>query len=474
MKHLVTFLLLLLSVAFLKAQTTPFSVAPDLFDQSEEDSLGLAAAPGTETITIFAPSDSTDKYSNGVVMTAFNGYLYCQWQSSAVDEDASDTWVAYSRSEDGITWSAPMVLAQTLDSGYCSSGGWWVNGDTLVAYLNTWPASVSPRGGYTRYTVSTDGLTWSAPQPVLMADGDTLMGIFEQDPHALPDGRIINAAHLQPGLVVSPIYTDDPSGVSGWIKADMTNNSVSSNVSRELEPSWYLRSDSVIVMTFRDQNSSYKRLASISADRGETWTRPTLTNMPDSRFKQSAGNLPDGAAFLVGNPKTFKTRIPLAVTLSPDGQYFNTAYLLRKGGEGIQPLRYEGLYKRLGYHYPKSLVYDGHLYVSYSTNKEDVEMTRVPIENLEIDTTTSGIFAPLADPGIHIPPQENGSVQVRLEHPPYVGLVRILTTSGQTIQQEEFHSGEFTLDMNAHSTGIYLIQVITLEGSKTIKYQDRN
>lgn len=57
MKHLVTFLLLLLSVAFLKAQTTPFSVAPDLFDQSEEDSLGLAAAPGTETITIFAPSD---------------------------------------------------------------------------------------------------------------------------------------------------------------------------------------------------------------------------------------------------------------------------------------------------------------------------------------------------------------------------------------------------------------------------------
>jgi len=58
---------------------------------------------------VFAPSDSTDKYSNGVVLIAFKDWLYCQWQTSATDGDAQDTWVAYGKSQDGINWSAPMT-----------------------------------------------------------------------------------------------------------------------------------------------------------------------------------------------------------------------------------------------------------------------------------------------------------------------------------------------------------------------------
>jgi hypothetical protein len=120
-----------------QAQNAPFTVKAGLFDQSDEDSLGLSLGIGTETATVFSPTDSTDKFSNGVVMLPFKGHLYCQWQSSALDEDAPDTWVAYSRSQDGITWTPPMELAASIDSGYSSSGGWWVNGDTLVAYINT-------------------------------------------------------------------------------------------------------------------------------------------------------------------------------------------------------------------------------------------------------------------------------------------------------------------------------------------------
>jgi hypothetical protein len=103
--------------------------------------------------------------------------------------------------------------------------------------------------------------------------------------------------------------------------------------------------------------------------------------MPDSRAKQSAGNLPDGTAFLVNAPRGDRVRIPLAVTLSRDGRRFDRAFLLR-GEVDRQPRRYEGLYKRDGYHYPKSLVWNGHLYVAYATNKEDVEITRVPLASL--------------------------------------------------------------------------------------------
>lgn len=134
-------------------------------------------------------------------------------------------------------------------------------------------------------------------------------------------------------------------------------------------------------MVFRDQDSSFRQLAAVSTDRGATWSTPVVTDMPDSRAKQSAGNLPDGTAFLVNEPSGSKRRVPLAVTLSRDGVLFDKMHLLR-GGTDLQTLRYPGKYKNPGYDYPKSVVWKGWLYVGYATNKEDVQLTRVPVERL--------------------------------------------------------------------------------------------
>ncbi|MDG4716797.1 exo-alpha-sialidase [Winogradskyella marincola] len=366
-----------------KANAFPFSVNIDIFDTLQPKDLGLKLPKGIETHTIFKPTDSTDHFSNGAVMTAFKGELYCQWQSSSKDEDSDDTWVAYSKSTDGVHWSKPMVLAASLEEGYCTSGGWWTYKDSLIAFVNVWPSKVSPKGGFTHYKTSADGLSWSKEKPVLMADNTAMNAVFEQDPHQLANGRIINAAHFQPGLQVSPIYTDDPKGVRGWMRAHFRNNSEKNNVSQEIEPSSFRKKDNTLVMVFRDQFSSFQTLASISEDNGKSWTTPVETTMPDSRSKQSAGNLPDGSAYIINNPVQSKTRMPLAVTLSNDGNLFTNAYVLRKGGDAIQPLQYQGKYKRLGYHYPKSFIFNDNLYVSYTTNKEDVEYTKVPLSSLK-------------------------------------------------------------------------------------------
>jgi hypothetical protein len=53
-----------------------------------------------------------------------------------------------------------------------------------------------------------------------------------------------------------------------------------------------------------------------------------------------------------------------------------------RGTADLQPLCDEGQYKRPGYHYTKSVVWKNHLYVAYATNKEDVELTRVPLSSL--------------------------------------------------------------------------------------------
>ncbi len=377
----------LITVEYISAQneTPPFYVQPDLFDHSDTSALGLHYAAGTKSYTIFSPNDTTDKYSNGVVLTAFNGYLYAQWQSSSHDEDAADTRVVYSRSSSFTDWSEPIVLSPGWSKGIYTSGGWWTDGQVLIAYVNVWPESQNPRGGYVEYMQSPDGISWSMPKSLLTDSRNPVNGIFEQDPHSLPDGRIICAVHEQPGLIAAPYYTDDPTGLTGWTRGAMQNLPYEKSISREIEPSWFYQSNGDVVMIFRDQASTFRKLASVSTDRGKTWTTPVVTNMPDSRSKQCAGNLPDGTAFMVNNPNNNKNRFPLVITLSKDGKLFYKAYLLRNGGSDLQPLRYNGLYKRQGYHYPKAIRWKDFLLVSYATNKEDVELTVVPLTSLRTE-----------------------------------------------------------------------------------------
>jgi len=362
----------------------PFHVVDGLLDQAQPETLGLTFAPGAETHTIFRPGPDDDRFAHGVVLMPFRGRLYAQWQSSARDEDGPDTRVRYSVSDDGVNWSPPRELAPSMEDGIRTSGGWWTDGETLVAYINTWPeVEGQPVGGHTMARTSTDGETWSELRPVTDANGKPVAGVIEQDPHRLPDGRIVTAFHVQPGLMLSPWYTDDPTGLGGWTQGRMENlPHADSSITREIEPSWFLKPDGSIVMVLRDQAESFHKLAAVSRDRGETWTTPVLTNVPDSRSKQSAGNLPDGTAYLVGNPTDDRERFPLAILLSRDGTTFDRAWLLRSGGADLQPRRFEGQYKRAGFSYPKSVLWGEHLYVAYATNKEDVELTRVPVASL--------------------------------------------------------------------------------------------
>jgi hypothetical protein len=139
-------------------EVVPYTIAPGLFDAARPD-MGLRRAEGSQTVAIFKPDAATDKFSNGVVLMPFKGKLYAQWQSSRKDEDSPDTWVAYSVSADGAVWSQPAVLAPAWhDASMHSSGGWWTDGETLVAHVNVWPSGFqSGEGGYTEYRLSTDG-----------------------------------------------------------------------------------------------------------------------------------------------------------------------------------------------------------------------------------------------------------------------------------------------------------------------------
>lgn len=420
-----------------------FSMTDGLVDVNDENDLGLDLLSSAETFTVTGPNTSNptypsgsstmDKFANGAVITYFNGYYYCMWQSSNEGEDSQDTWVAYSRSADGITWETPkkLVSDDTSNNVINTSGGWYVDktNNKLIGYINNWTVSgwsdtdVKYYGNTTTgkkigdkqslktcYVSTTDGVTWTSPADVKMSDGSTLNGIFEQDPYVTSSGRIINAAHFTSSLVPCPIYTDNVDGVTGWKKA----TTFDINGSGGMEPSVYQKTDGTTVMEFR--TGSYYKYASASTDNGVTWTAVEATNVPDAHTKQSAGNLPDGTSYLVGTPKNVKSadvtdsnterllRKPLAILLSKDGTTFDTGYCLRtsddNGGknasgtyDGIDAAgghAYAGLYKRPGYHYTKSMVANGYLWIAYATNKETVQVTRVPLSDISLNTVSGG------------------------------------------------------------------------------------
>lgn len=356
-------------------------VADSLFDKTNSSTLGLQKPNAINHHLVFKAKAGIAQYNHGAVLFPFNNELFIQWQSSQQDEDAPETKILYSRSIDGNSWSEPQTLVNARKDALVTNGGWWSYGKTLIAFINVWPTNMQPKGGYVEYITSEDGIHWSQPARLLDHQGKPVDGVIEQDLKTLPNGRILTAIHHQPGLIAKPFYTDDKTGLRGWTQGVMENLPHQPSISRELEPSWFLTRKLQPIMVFRDQASSFTVLASSSNDNGKTWSTPTATNMPDSRAKQSAGNLPDGSAFLINNPSGNKNRAPLTITLSNNGELFNHAYLLRAESE-LPPMLYQGKYKRTGYSYPKSIVWNNRVWASYAVNKEDIEVTSVEIGDL--------------------------------------------------------------------------------------------
>ncbi|QXD25718.1 exo-alpha-sialidase [Opitutia bacterium ISCC 51] len=127
-----------------------------------------------------------------------------------------------------------------------------------------------------------------------------------------------------------------------------------------------------------------RHYASFSFDDGKTWSAPTRTNFPDTGARANSGQLPDGQFYVINNPLLMSARQGgrqmLAISLSKDGLIFDRMAVIKFG---TPSQRYEGKSKGAGgFQYPHSEVVGKHLWVIYSVNKEDVEVTRIPLAEL--------------------------------------------------------------------------------------------
>lgn len=123
-------------------------------------------------------------------------------------------------------------------------------------------------------------------------------------------------------------------------------------------------------------------LTSMSADGGGTWQYLPLRapGFVNANAKIWGQRTSDGRFATVYNPSEF--RWPLALSMSPNGvEYTN---LLLVNGE-ISSMRYGGAYKSYGPQYVRGIQPgdgtppDGSMWVTYSMNKEDIWVSRIPV-----------------------------------------------------------------------------------------------
>lgn len=135
----------------------PFRIAESLFDPNQPNTLGLTKPAALGHHLVFKAQAEQAQYNHGAVLFPFKGKLFIQWQSSQRDEDAPETKILFSHSNNGSEWSQAQTLAAARSDALVTNGGWWSDGDTLVAYINVWPQGMQPKGGYVEYITSRDG-----------------------------------------------------------------------------------------------------------------------------------------------------------------------------------------------------------------------------------------------------------------------------------------------------------------------------
>ncbi len=355
------------------AEREPFRATKGLFDSADQATPVLKAVRGPNSV-LYRATDDGHKFCHHPNLVVFKNRLYCMWSNGLVHEDKPGQRILYSHSSDGVTWSNHSLLTDHRHgNGICVAAGFHVASDRLVAYYTaTGGENFHPDTSLLART-SKDGQTWSQPQRLTS-------GFFIEGPQRLNSGRLLLAGeHVGEARKTKRmrfLYTDDATGLNHW--RAQTIRPPQLKVYGYTEPSFFLRRDGTVVATLRNY-SGFLHTCS-SADNGQTWTPVQQTNFPDSTARTSAGNLPDGTAWIINNSmaKQFD-RSRLTIALSKDGRLFNSVRIIR---DEPTKRRYDGNSKLDGWQYPHAVVWKDNLYIAYSINKEDVGVTQIAIKDL--------------------------------------------------------------------------------------------
>lgn len=413
MKTLMTALLLLLAGnASAQTQATADSITDRVFYTGKQLSNPnhhdgqLSPVVGVHNIQIMRanrehPSEANGygwTYNHQPMMAYWKGKFYVHYLCDPKDEQVPPSHTLLQTSADGYSWTAPQMLFPEYDvpEGFTKKG--------VEGVAHNMKAVMHQRMGF--YTSKAGHLYAIGSYGVCLSKKD-----HNNDGNGI--GRVIR--EIKEDGTLGPIYfiyynhdfneknTDFPNYRKGdkWLKKAVEEIYANPRIRMQ----WVEeadRGDKLIPVNedykaYNDYTLPDGRLValwkhalnSISADGGNTWSRPIkrAQGFVNSNAKIWGQRLSDGTYATVYNPSEF--RWPLAISLSSDGLEYKTLNLIN--GE-VPPMRYGGNYKSFGPQYVRGIQegngdpVDGDMWLTYSINKEDMWVAHVPVP-VEIEAT---------------------------------------------------------------------------------------
>ncbi|MBN8781970.1 MAG: six-hairpin glycosidase [Sphingobacteriales bacterium SCN 48-20] len=346
-----------------------------------------------------ADTSNSWTYNHAPMLAYWKGKFYLHYLSDPVGEHVPPGQTWFQQSPDGINWTNPVPLfpVYKVPDGFTKPGRADVAGNTY--------AVMHQRIGF--YTSKQNRLFALGYYGIVLGKKD--------DPN---DGNGI-------GRVIREVRTDGSFGPIYFLRYNHNFNEKNTNypfytsskdkglvaACKEILDSPLLmqqmveesdRNDPLIPLKKDFKAFSYYRLpdqrvvgfwkyalTSISADGGRTWQynpvrAPGFVNANAKIWGQRTA---DGRYATVYNPSEF--RWPLAVSVSNDGLRYHN--LLLVNGE-ITSMRYGGEYKSYGPQYVRGIMEmngilpDSAMWVTYSMNKEDIWVSRIPVPVVDKET----------------------------------------------------------------------------------------
>ncbi len=333
--------------------------------------------------SVYTPAEGWG-YAHHPHIQFFQGRFYATFSQGRENEDDCGQRIMLSTSDDGLQWSEPVPLVDSVQGKDSElvlvNAGMYTDGTQLVVYYGSYeyradtlrgpnlrPLEDAYRIDYAmHYVLTKDGETWEEPVDMSIPFG------CNYGPLPLESGRL-----LMCGGTTYP-YTDDPTGLSGYRTGTIDGTSARERGAKTItEGSFFQTDDGVIHMMLRS-NNDYLWCAE-STDNGATWSDAYPTNFTDCHTKFQFGRLPDGRFFYVGSPIPGSDRNPLMLCLSDNGTDFSRQYILRNERYEQQ---IEGLYKGGVYGYPSVTITEDSMYIIYSKHKEAIEVTKIDLASL--------------------------------------------------------------------------------------------
>lgn len=298
----------------------------------------------------------------------------CAYGQSRLEENDSESRFACKYSFDGcLSWSEETEIAGPEGDRSHSHGVLYDDNGTIWAFYpgaRYAGGSTYPELKMEASVLRDDGLVWEKKGVVLDTDFWPLC-----EPMRLDDGSVLIAGLFTGNSGSSPAVAISRGDLTKWDLSVIPDPS-------DIKP-WGETS----VVKYPDRLVAFVRTAkgtvalSESFDFGRTWSALVLSNHEIADSKVYGGTLDTGSRYLIYNIGSRKT-LSIAVGKTDGSEGFSASYLIRNGWQK-DPVY---LNKRQ-WCYPYAVEDDGKLYVVYSENKENCELTIIPISSLSPDVS---------------------------------------------------------------------------------------